>query len=52
MDEKINVSVMFLKNAEKVYDTLKKMYSNWQNISRVTNLYEKLLSEGQEGRSL
>jgi len=44
MDEKLSESVMFLKTAKEIWDTLKEMYSNEQNISRFAHLYEKLFS--------
>jgi len=43
MDEKANAGVMFLKAANEIWDTLKEMYSNEQNISWVADLYESIL---------
>jgi len=43
---------MFLKTVEKIWDTLKEIYSNKHNISRVVDLYEKLFSLQQDGHSL
>jgi len=43
VDEKANAGVMFLKTANEIWDTLKEMYSNEQNISWVANLYESIL---------
>ena len=45
MNKNVSVSVMFLKTvAKEIYDTLKEMYFNEQNISRVADLYEKIFS--------
>ena len=40
MDEEVSASVMFLKTAKETWDTLKEMYSNQQNNSRVADMYE------------
>ena len=45
-NEKVSIGVMFLKSAKEIWDNLKEMYSNQQNISRsrVADLYERLFS--------
>jgi len=50
MNEKVSVGLVFLKTAKDVWDTLKEMYSNEQNISRVVDLYERLFALRQDGR--
>ena len=52
MYEKVSANVMFLKTVKDIWNTLKEMYSNEQNISRVADLYEKLFSLRLDGRSL
>ena len=52
MNKKVSASVMFLKTSKKIWDTLKKIYSNKQNISRVADLYKRLLSLRQDGHSV
>jgi len=52
MHKKVSASAMFLKTTKEIWNTLKKMYSNEQNISRVVDLYEKLFLLRQNGLSL
>ena len=40
MHEKVNVSIMFLKTAKEIWNTLKEMYSSEHNISCIAGLYE------------
>jgi len=40
LEEKINSSVMFLPTAKDIWDTLKVMYGNEKNLSRVFEIYE------------
>ena len=42
LDEKISDSVMFLPTAKEMWDTLKIMYGNEKNSSRVFEIYEHL----------
>jgi len=42
LEEKISVSVMFLYTAKELWDTLKVMYGNEKNPSRVFEIYECL----------
>jgi len=35
MNEKVNASVISFKTVKEIWDTLKDMYSNEQNISRI-----------------
>ena len=41
-EEKISGSVMFLTTAKDMWDTLKIMYGNEKNPSRVFEIYERL----------
>ena len=47
-EEKINGSVMFLTTAKEMCDTLKVMYGNEKNPSRVFEIYERLFKLKQE----
>jgi len=42
LEEKIGGSVMFLTTAKEVWDTLKVMYGNEKNPSRVFEIYKRL----------
>ena len=42
LEEKISSSVMFLNTAKDVWDTLKVMYGNEKNPSRIFETYERL----------
>jgi len=42
LEEKISYSVMFLTTAKEMWDTLKVMYENEKNPSRVFEIYECL----------
>jgi len=42
LEEKISCSVMFLATAKEMWDTLKVMYDNEKNPSRVFEIYERL----------
>jgi len=42
LEKKISGSVMFLTTAKKMWDTLKVMYDNEKNLSRVFKIYERL----------
>ncbi|KAL0379315.1 UNVERIFIED_CONTAM: Retrovirus-related Pol polyprotein from transposon RE2 [Sesamum radiatum] len=52
MQESVSANIMFLTTAKDMWDTLHDMYSNEKNISRVFELYEKLFSLKQDGRSV
>ncbi|KAL0386536.1 UNVERIFIED_CONTAM: hypothetical protein Slati_4545400 [Sesamum latifolium] len=43
---------MFLSSAKEIWDTLRDMYSHEKNVSHVFELYEKLFSLKQDGRSV
>jgi len=42
LEKKISISVMFLTIAKEMWDTLKVMYGNEKNPSRMFEIYEKL----------
>lgn len=42
MDVKVSADVMFLRTAKEIWDTLREIYANEKNISRVFELYEQL----------
>jgi len=44
MVEKVSVGLMFLCTVKDIWDTLKDMYNNEKNISRVFELYEQNIS--------
>jgi len=44
MDEEVSADVMFLKTTKEIWDTLKELYSNEKNISRIVDLYERVFS--------
>ena len=49
MNDKVSAEVMFLKTAKEIWDTLKEMYSNKQNISKLLICNERLFSLRQDG---
>jgi len=48
LEEKISGSVMFLTTAKEMWDTLKVIYGNEKNPSRVFEIYERCLSSTRE----
>ena len=50
LEKKISGSVMFLTTAKDVWDTLKVMYGNEKNPSRVLEIYERLFELKQGDR--
>jgi len=52
LEEKISCSVIFLTTAKEMWDTLKVMYDNKKNPSRVFEIYERLFELKQGGRSV
>jgi len=50
--ENVSANVLILKTTKTIWDTLKEMNSNEQSISRIPNLYKKLFSLRQDGRSV
>ena len=48
VEEKISGSVMFLTTAKEMWDTLKVMYDNEKNPSRVFEIYKRCLSSNSE----
>jgi len=52
LEEKISGSVMFLPNAKDMWDTLKVMYENEKNLSRVFEIYERMFELKQGDRSV
>ena len=52
VEEKISGSVMFLTTAKEMWDTLKVMYDNEKNPSRVFEIYERLFELKHEDRSV
>jgi len=42
LEEKISGSIIFLTTAKEMWDTLKTMYDNEKNPSRVFEIYERL----------
>ena len=52
LEEKISGSVMFLPTTKNMWDTLKVMYNNEKNLSRVFEIYEHLFELKQRDRSV
>ena len=52
MEEKNSGSVIFLTTIKEMWDTLKVMYDNEKNPSRVFEMYERLFELKQEDRSV
>ena len=52
LEEKISCSIMFLTTAKKMWNTLKEMYENEKNLSRVFEIYERLFELKQGDRSV
>ena len=52
MEKKISGSVMFLTTAKEMWNTLKVMYDNEKNPSRVFKIYERLFEHKQGDRSV
>jgi len=52
LDEKISGSVMFLTTAKEIRDTLKVMYGNEKNLSRVFEIYKRMFELKQEDKSV
>ena len=50
LEEKISGNVMFLTTAKEMWDTLKVMYDNEKNPSRVFEIYERLFDLKQGDR--
>jgi len=50
LKDKISSSVMFLTTAKKMWDTLKVMYENEKNPSRVFEIYERLFELKQRDK--
>ena len=50
--EKISGSVMFLPSAKNMWDTLKVMYGNEKNLSRVFEIYKRLFELKRGDRSV
>jgi len=52
LEEKINGSIIFLTTAKEMWDTLKVMYGNKKNPSRVFEIYQRLFELKQRDRSV
>ena len=52
LEEKISGNVIFLTTAKEMWDTLKVMYGNEKNPSRVFEIYERLFELKQEDKSV
>jgi len=52
LEEKISDSVMFLSTAKETWDTLKVIYVNENNPSRVFEIYERMFELKQGDRSV
>ena len=52
LEEKISDSVMFLTTVKEMCDTLKVLYDNEKNSSRVFEIYERLFEFKHEDRSV
>ena len=50
LEEKISGNVMFLTTAKEMWDTLKVMYGNEKNPSRMFEIYERLFELKQGDR--
>lgn len=48
MEEKVGFDVMFLRTAKEIWDTLKEVYKNEKNISKVLNCMSAYLLFGRE----
>ena len=52
LEEKINDSDMFLTTVKEMWDTLKVMYENEKNSSKVFEIYERLFELKQRDKSV
>ncbi|XP_057799090.1 uncharacterized protein LOC131014928 isoform X1 [Salvia miltiorrhiza] len=52
LEDSVSKNIMFLETAKAMWDTLRQMYSNDKNVSRVFELYEKLFSHTQSGQTV